>query len=77
MIRTVENQIVFTSSEKPQVGDMMCCHAVGISQKDRHGKRLGEKWYLCNHDDSVLARLNAICVGTEKVDLIIDLPKLK
>lgn len=77
MIRTIENNIVFTSPIKPEAGDLMACYAHGAFSKDKHGKRFGEGWYLSYHDDTKVARLTAICAGTEKVNLVIKLPKLK
>ena len=76
MIKTVENKIVFTSPVKPNIGDTMLCFAHGIfSHRDK--KHYGRKWFLAYHDDSNVARLNAICAETEKVNLIIELPILK
>jgi len=76
MIRTIENKIVFTSPVKPKPGDLMLCFAHGIfSHSDK--KHYGRKWFLDYHDDTKVVRLNALCSETEKVNLIIELPKLK
>jgi hypothetical protein len=72
MIKVVENKLVITRKKKPEKGDLMLCFATGIKDR-KNGGYIGRKHYLSYHDDTNLARLNAICAGTEKVVFMISL----
>lgn len=75
-VRIVKGSLVITIKSKPQVGDFMCCFAHGILDHES-GKYKGRGHYLSFHNDSPVAKINALCEGTEKVIFFLKLPKVK
>lgn len=68
MIRIVDKYLVITTTKtKPKKGDWMCCLQVGYTNKRTGRVVIPRKRFLNFHDDSKLAKLNAIVHGTEKV----------
>lgn len=76
MIKIVDDKLVITRKAKPEKGDLMLCFAQGIKDR-KNGGYIGRKFYLSYHDDKPASRLNAICVGTEKVIFFISLRRKK